>query len=103
MSVSLILYMLESIRETTIDECKAMWMRSSYVLRKQIVAPGFIDYVPWLLTNKDITELTMHGLTQVTINAPNHIIRVSKIFYQMVLKIQYLVSIFNYLKKYKDN
>lgn len=80
-----------------------MQMRSSYALRKQIVAPGFIDYVLWSLTNKDITELCM-DLTQVTINALSHIIRMSKIFYQMFLKIQHLVSIFNYLKeKYKEN
>lgn len=102
MSVILILYTLESMREATINKCKTMQMRSSYVLRKQIVAPGFIDYVLWPLTQRYYR--TMHGLTQVTINALNRIIRMSKIFYQMFLKIQHLVSIFNYLKeKYKDN
>lgn len=55
--------------------------------------------------DKDSTELTMHGLAQVTVNAFNHIIRMSKnvlsIFFK---KIQYLVPILNPLKeKYKVN
>lgn len=54
--------------------------------------------------DKDSTELTMHGLAQVTVNAFNHIIRMSKNILSIFLKTQYLVPILNPLKeKYKVN
>lgn len=54
--------------------------------------------------DKDSTELTMHGLAQVTVNAFNHIIRMSKNILSIFLKTQYLVPILNPLKeKYKMN
>lgn len=39
------IYTLESMREAATDKGKAMQMWSSYVLHKQIVVPGFIDYM----------------------------------------------------------
>lgn len=90
------------MREATIDKGKAMQMWSSYVLHKQIVAPGFIDYMLWPLTRQYRTNYAW------AYSGDSGDYQCTQSYHQneqtILSKIQYLVPILNPLKeKYKVN